>query len=123
MHPNPQLYIVASMLALGSPTFGPSNKNIRKLGDPATNRCSHLVAAPALRAIASGHQAPQDVAQAPDRTTPSSHSKNSATKICSKGWVAQKPFLIGSLTAALRLSKGWVRKYLNLLIGIGCASL
>ena len=24
--------------------------------------------------------------------TPSSHSKNSATKICSKGWVAQKPF-------------------------------
>ena len=24
--------------------------------------------------------------------TPSSHSKNSATKICSKGWVAQKYF-------------------------------
>ena len=23
--------------------------------------------------------------------TPSSHSKNSATKICSKGWVAHKP--------------------------------
>ena len=28
--------------------------------------------------------------------------------------------LIGSLTAALRFSKGWVRKYLNLVIGIGC---
>ena len=26
------------------------------------------------------------------RTTPSSHSTNSATKICSKGLVAQKPF-------------------------------
>ena len=25
-------------------------------------------------------------------TTPSSHSKNSQSKICSKGWVAQKPF-------------------------------
>ena len=29
-------------------------------------------------------------------------------------------FLIGSLTAALRLSKGWVRKNLNLVMGIGC---
>ena len=28
--------------------------------------------------------------------------------------------LIGSLTAALRLSKGWVRKFLNLVMGIGC---
>ena len=28
-------------------------------------------------------------------------------------------FLIGSLTAALRLSKGWVRKDLNLVMGIG----
>ena len=46
--------------------------------------------------------------------TPSSHSKNSATKICSKGWVAQKSFLIGSLTAALRFSKGRVRKDANL---------
>ena len=27
------------------------------------------------------------------RTTPSSHSKNSLSKICSKGWVAQKPFV------------------------------
>ena len=25
------------------------------------------------------------------RNTPSSHSKNSATKMCSKGWVAQEP--------------------------------
>ena len=25
--------------------------------------------------------------------TPSSHSKNSLSKICSKGWVAQKPFV------------------------------
>ena len=46
--------------------------------------------------------------------TPSSHSKNSLSKICSKGWVAQKSFLIGSLTAALRFSKGWVRKDTNL---------
>ena len=52
--------------------------------------------------------------------TPSSHSKNSATKICSKGWVAQKPFLIGSLTAALRFSKGWVRKDANLGLRTGC---
>ena len=28
--------------------------------------------------------------------------------------------LIGSLTAALRFSKGWVRKDLNLVMGIGC---
>ena len=40
-------------------------------------------------------------------------------KICSKGWVAQTPFLIGSFTAALRCSKGWVRKDLNLVMGIG----
>ena len=53
--------------------------------------------------------------------TPSSHSKNSLSKICFKGCVAQKPFLlIGSLTAALRLSKGWVRKDLNLKMRIGC---
>ena len=30
------------------------------------------------------------------RSTPSSHSKNSLSKICSKGWVAQAPFLIGN---------------------------
>ena len=52
--------------------------------------------------------------------TPSSHSKNSLSKICSKGWLAQKPLLIGSLTAALRFSKGWVRKDPNLVMGIGC---
>ena len=28
--------------------------------------------------------------------------------------------MIGSLTAALRFSKGWVREYLNLVMGIGC---
>ena len=28
--------------------------------------------------------------------------------------------MIGSLTAALRLSKGWIRKGLNLAMGIGC---
>ena len=53
--------------------------------------------------------------------TPSSHSKNSAIKICSKGWVAQKPFLTGSLTAALRFSKGWVRKDTNLGLRTGCS--
>ena len=30
--------------------------------------------------------------------TPSSHSNNSLSKICSKGWVAQAPFLIGTNT-------------------------
>ena len=30
-----------------------------------------------------------------DGLTPSSHSKNSLSKICSKGWVAQKPFSDG----------------------------
>ena len=29
-------------------------------------------------------------------------------------------FLIGRLTAALRFSKGWIRKDLNLVMGIGC---
>ena len=51
---------------------------------------------------------------------PSSHHKIFPHKICSKGWV--NLFLIGSLTAALRLSKGWVRKDLNLVIGIGCTA-
>ena len=57
------------------------------------------------------------------RHTPSSHSKNLATKICSKGWVAQKSFLIGSLTAALRFSKGWARKDANLGLRTGCTAL
>ena len=52
---------------------------------------------------------------------PISHSNNSLSKICSKGWVAQKPFLIGSLTAALRLSKGWVQKDTNLGLRTGCS--
>ena len=51
---------------------------------------------------------------------PRSHSKNSLSKICSKGWVAQKPSLIGSLTAELRFSKGWVRKDANLGLRTGC---
>ena len=55
-----------------------------------------------------------------DSGTPNSNTKNSATKICSKGWVAQKPFLIGNLMAALRLSKGWVRKDANLGLRTGC---
>ena len=50
----------------------------------------------------------------------SSHHNIFPHKTFSKGWVAQKPILIGSLTAALRFSKGWVRKYLNLVMGIGC---
>ena len=54
--------------------------------------------------------------------TPSSHHKIFPRKNCSKGWVAQKPFLIGSLTAALRCSKGWVRNDLNLVMGIGCST-
>ena len=58
----------------------------------------------------------------PEPVTPSSHSKNSLSKICSKGWVAQKPFLIGNLTAALRLSEGWVRKDPNLGLRTGCSS-
>ena len=41
-------------------------------------------------------------------------------KTFSKGWVAEKPFGVGSLTAALRFSKGWVRKDLNLVMGVGC---
>ena len=54
-------------------------------------------------------------------STPSSHHKIFPHKTCSEGWVAQKNcLLIGSLTAALRLSKGLVRKYLNLVMGIGC---
>ena len=56
--------------------------------------------------------------------TPSSHSKNSLSKICFKGWVAQKPYvLIGSFTAALRFSKGWVRKDTNLGLRTGCTML
>ena len=52
--------------------------------------------------------------------TPSAHSNNSLSKICSKGWVAQKAFFIGSLTAALRFSKGWIRKDTNLGLRTGC---
>ena len=33
-------------------------------------------------------------ATSPRCHTPSSHSKNSLPKICSKGWVAQAPFLL-----------------------------
>ena len=55
--------------------------------------------------------------------TSSSHHNIFPHKILSKGWVAQKPFLIGSLTAALRFSKGWVRKDLNLVMGIGCRAM
>ena len=55
-------------------------------------------------------------------TTPNSNTKNSATKICSKGWVAQKLLLIGNLTAALKSSKGWVRKDANLGLRTGCKS-
>ena len=53
-------------------------------------------------------------------STPRSHSNNALSKICSKGWVAQKLFLIGSLRAALRFSKGWVRKDANLGSRTGC---
>ena len=56
-----------------------------------------------------------------EQHTPSSHSKISRTKICSKGWVAQKLVLIGSLSAALRFSKGWVRKDANLGLRTGCS--
>ena len=57
-----------------------------------------------------------------ENITPNSNTKNSATKICSKGWVAQELFLIGNLTAALRFSKGWVRKDTNLGLRTGCMS-
>ena len=52
--------------------------------------------------------------------TPSSHHNIFPHKTCSKGEVVEKPLLIGRLTAALRLSKGWVRKDPNLVTGIGC---
>ena len=54
--------------------------------------------------------------------TAGSHHKIFPHKTFSKGWVAQEPFVIGSLTAALRFSKGWVRKDLNLVMGIGCTA-
>ena len=53
--------------------------------------------------------------------TPSSHSKNSLSKILSMGWVAQKPCLIGSLKAALRFSKSRIRKDTNLGLRTGCS--
>ena len=46
--------------------------------------------------------------------TPSSHSKNSLSKICSKGWVAKKTCLIGNGRNGARFAKGWVRKEPNL---------
>ena len=52
--------------------------------------------------------------------TPSSHSKNSLSKICSKGWVAQKHCLIGNYRSGVIFSKGWVRKDENLITWIGC---
>ena len=55
-------------------------------------------------------------------STPSSHSKISRHKTFAKGWVAKKLRLIGSLTAALKCSKGWVRKDANLGLRTGCNS-
>ena len=46
----------------------------------------------------------------------------SLTRFLPRVGLPRNLFLIGSLTAALRLSKGWVRKYLNLVMGIGCSS-
>ena len=52
--------------------------------------------------------------------TPSSHRKIFPHKICPRVGLPRNLLLIGSLTAALRFSKGWVRKDLNLVMGIGC---
>ena len=60
------------------------------------------------------------VASGTRANTPNSNHNIFPHKTFSRVWVAQKPFLIGSLTAALRCSKGWVRKDLNLVMGIGC---
>ena len=44
----------------------------------------------------------------------------SLTRLFPRVGLPRNLFLIGSLTAALRFSKGWVRKDLNLVMGIGC---
>ena len=53
--------------------------------------------------------------------TPSSHhSIFPHNTFCPRVGLPRNFILIGSLTAALRFSKGWVRKDLNLVMGIGC---
>ena len=49
--------------------------------------------------------------------TPSFHHNNFQHKICSKDLVAQTPL---RTLSELILSKGWVRKYQNIILGIGC---
>ena len=44
----------------------------------------------------------------------------SLTRLLPRVGLPRNLFLIGSLTAALRFSEGWVRKDLNLVMGIGC---
>ena len=44
----------------------------------------------------------------------------SLTRLVPRVGLPRNLFLISSLTAALRCSKGWVRKDLNLVMGIGC---
>ena len=46
-------------------------------------------------------------------------TKSSLTRLIPRVGLPRNRFLMGSLTAALRLSKGWVRKDLNLVMGIG----
>ena len=52
--------------------------------------------------------------------TPSSHHNFCLTISFPRVGLPRNLFLIGSLTAALIFSKGWVRKYLNLVMGTGC---
>ena len=56
------------------------------------------------------------------KATPSSHHKISLTWFVPRVGLPRNLCLIGSLTAALRCSKSWVRKDLNLVMGIGCSS-
>ena len=51
-----------------------------------------------LPILAYPFQAPED--------TPSSHSKNSLSKICSKGWVAQKPFFDRQFDGGAKIFQG-----------------
>ena len=54
-----------------------------------THRVSDLKTVQQLSDKSQYNQACMSILAAP---TPSSHTKNPATKICSKGWVAQAPF-------------------------------